>query len=80
MPSYLVPCLKNNQPSHPGITKLEDEFTMDCKQLLTLFGKKPVTYQRIMKLVKILNRKTGKLDAEREKVAAEEAAIPTIET
>ncbi|TGJ64814.1 hypothetical protein EYR41_010847 [Orbilia oligospora] len=74
-----VPFVKTNGSSHPGFVKLEDDFTTDCGELLTLFRKKPATYQRMMKLIKLLNKKVGELDAEKGKLAAEEAAIPTIE-
>ncbi|RVD89498.1 uncharacterized protein DFL_000502 [Arthrobotrys flagrans] len=76
-PSF-VRFVENNGPSHPKHGELEETFTTECSELLTLFAKKPATYQRMTRLIKILNEKVGTLNTEKEKLIAEEADIPTI--
>ncbi|KAK6337224.1 hypothetical protein TWF718_010005 [Orbilia javanica] len=73
-----IPSREKNKIYLPRHVELEEIFTAECSKLIAIFTKEPATYQRMTKLIEILNSKAKVLGAEKEKLFANGAAIPTV--
>ncbi|KAK6508023.1 hypothetical protein TWF481_006443 [Arthrobotrys musiformis] len=82
MPPAFLPFIKTDGLPCPKLAELEEKFTTECDRLISRFRKSPVSCQRILDLIEILNTKAEALQKEKLviwEVAEREPAIPTIE-